>query len=426
MYKKTGARLMTFFFLTMSFYLSGQLPYYEFEVDGNSKMAGKLFIYDEVQSSTATTSVFVGLNAGSDDDGGNSNVFVGFAAGEDNVSGTTSVFVGNRAGKNNIDGYGNAFLGYFAGNQNSSGFYNTYLGEGAGRYVVDGAYNTFVGTRSGTNSSQDEINTSIAIGYNAKVTCDNCAVIGGTGNQAVKVGIGTDTPTADLHIYSNSLLNSPQIQLAEEDEGDYARINFSNQTLDDYWAIAGRGNGTTTAPRLNFYYNSGTGGTDIMTIEGESASVGIGDNSPDCKLDVSGDICSNDMMLTSDARYKRNIHRIEDPINKLTKISGFSYQFNTIEFQEKNFAEGKRLGLIAQNVEAVFPELVKTFDDGYKAVRYNGLIPVLIESIKAQQEEIKRQATEYDELVNQIENQQKEIEQLKMLVHSLLPSDPVN
>ena len=53
-----------------------------------------------------------------------------------------------------------------------------------------------------------------------------------------------------------------------------------------------------------------------------------------------------------------------------------------------NFPEGKRIGLIAQEVEEVIPELVHTADDGYKSVEYANLIAVLIEAVKEQQKQI--------------------------------------
>ena len=53
-----------------------------------------------------------------------------------------------------------------------------------------------------------------------------------------------------------------------------------------------------------------------------------------------------------------------------------------------HFEEGRQIGLIAQEVEAVFPELVKTDSQGYKAVSYEKLTAVLVEAMKEQQAKI--------------------------------------
>jgi Chaperone of endosialidase len=63
-----------------------------------------------------------------------------------------------------------------------------------------------------------------------------------------------------------------------------------------------------------------------------------------------------------------------------------------------NFSTGKQMGVIAQEVEKVFPELVTTNGDGYKRVNYIGLIPVLIESIKEQQTQIEKQNQKIEKL----------------------------
>jgi len=297
-------------------------------------------------------------------------------------------------------------LGYYAGGAMRTGTRNTFIGSLSGFGNQKGSYNTHIGYNTGT-ASVDSLDKTIAIGQNARVGCHNCAVIGGVEEDAVKVGIGTTTPTADLSIVSNSGSNRPQISLTEVGSTDYARLYFGNENKTGYWTIAGRGSNVNT-PLLHFYYHDGTNGTNIMTVKGENKRVGIGDTSPDCKLDVSGDICTNDVILTSDKRFKKNIKSIHKPIEKLMRLKGVSYQMRTQAFKGRNFLGGKKLGLIAQEVEVVFPELVKTFDDGYKGINYNGLIPVLVESIKSQQKIIDNQSINYENLTKKLDHQQKQ------------------
>lgn len=112
--------------------------------------------------------------------------------------------------------------------------------------------------------------------------------------------------------------------------------------------------------------------------------VGIGISVPTVKLHVVGDVLitgvttSTDFNSASDINLKTNIKTIENPIEKILKINGVTF----------NWKKDNRLsvGVIAQEIEEVFPELVQGEDP--KTVNYNGLIGLLIECIKEQQVEI--------------------------------------
>jgi hypothetical protein len=93
---------------------------------------------------------------------------------------------------------------------------------------------------------------------------------------------------------------------------------------------------------------------------------------------------AGDLTVNSDARLKSNIISLGSTLAKLMKIDGKSY---TMKSNEKV----NKIGLLAQEIEEVFPELVKEAKDkdGTLSVNYQGLIPVLINAIKEQQEELK-------------------------------------
>jgi hypothetical protein len=97
---------------------------------------------------------------------------------------------------------------------------------------------------------------------------------------------------------------------------------------------------------------------------------------------------------SSDERLKENIKLIADPLGKLQQIRGVN--FNWIDENIKSrggedgyFVRKDDVGVIAQEVEKVLPEVVATREDGYKAVRYEKMVPLLIEAIKEQQKQIK-------------------------------------
>ena len=92
---------------------------------------------------------------------------------------------------------------------------------------------------------------------------------------------------------------------------------------------------------------------------------------------------SGDLTINSDARLKSNIISLGSTLSKLLMIDGKSYTMKTNESESK-------IGLLAQDVQKAFPELVKTTNDSNQtlSVNYQGLIPVLINAIKEQQKQI--------------------------------------
>ena len=99
-------------------------------------------------------------------------------------------------------------------------------------------------------------------------------------------------------------------------------------------------------------------------------------------LNVGEDIVA---YASSDERLKDNIQTIENPLEKLSQISGNTFDWNE---EKQDIYKGRDYGVIAQEIEQVMPELVDTRDNGYKAVKYEKLVPLLIESIKELQKEI--------------------------------------
>ncbi len=90
----------------------------------------------------------------------------------------------------------------------------------------------------------------------------------------------------------------------------------------------------------------------------------------------------------SDARYKKQITPLQNPLDKIMAINGVEYFMRTDEFPAKHFDTGLQVGLIAQEVEKVLPQVVQTGTDGYKAIDYARVVPLLVEGIKEQQRQI--------------------------------------
>ena len=157
-------------------------------------------------------------------------------------------------------------------------------------------------------------------------------------------------------------------------------VNLQGPAGDSHWLI----NGTST------YYNDG--------------NVGIGIDTPGYNLHVIGDIAyTGSIYDVSDERLKENIAPLRNGIEKISALKA-------IYFNNKGESSANReVGVIAQDVEKVLPELVSTNEQGYKSVDYTKLTPVLIEAVK----ELK---AENDSLKKRLESQEKTLQQLQAVI----------
>jgi hypothetical protein len=150
-----------------------------------------------------------------------------------------------------------------------------------------------------------------------------------------------------------------------------------------------------------FANNSGTtsvgiatsGSTSVVYIP-STGNLGIGTTNATSKLTVSGNllvtgiVTATDFNSASDINLKENIQKIDNPIDKIIKIDGVRFDWKS--------DNKPSMGVIAQNIEEVLPELVSGNDS--KTVNYNGIIGLLIECVKTQQEQINDLNKRLDEL----------------------------
>ena len=249
----------------------------------------------------------------------------------------------------------------------------------------------------------------------------------------------TSTPSAWMHIRNNSTLNKPNLKL-EEVGTDYARLELTNSSVSDaYWHVAGLPSSTTSSARLNFYFRNASGAADRMTITGDgevgingsptarleifqrSQSVGTGlrfdDGTANSDWDIThgfalrfhyggslrGFINANTGAYTvsSDASLKSNVQEMPSLMNRIKQLRPKTYQY--IDDSSKT----KVLGFIAQEVQSIFPEVVHFSEsDKLYGIDYAAFGVIAVKAIQEQQ--------------NIIENQQKQIDELKELVNTKL------
>jgi len=185
-------------------------------------------------------------------------------------------------------------------------------------------------------------------------------------------------------------------------DNDYIEIDpwvGSNGT-----AISFVDNNTTKANlywhKISQTFHINSGGASGTSINSNGGHVGIGmlPNS-NYILSVKGNAyASGGQWLTSDKQYKKNIITIKNALSGILAIRGVSHEWRTEKYADKGFTDGRHLGVIAQEIEGVFPEVIKDGPDGDKAVAYTGFVPILIEAIKEQQTMIDKMAKKLEAL----------------------------
>ena len=197
------------------------------------------------------------------------------------------------------------------------------------------------------------------------------------------VGLGTSSPNEILEIGGNG------------------NAFFGNGEGADRKGLLIDGTWVSHATRIESY-DYGTGqGLDLVFNDVGEGDVGIKISNPNVSLDVSGSIeYTGTITDVSDERLKENFESIEHPIESILQLQGYSYNMKDDEEMVREY------GVIAQEIQKVFPELVTVVDEenGYLGVSYVQLIPILLEAIKEQQEVIEELQAENENKDVRIDN----------------------
>ena len=228
-------------------------------------------------------------------------------------------------------------------------------------------------------------NASTAMGYYTVASGTSSTAMGSytsaTGNASTAMGKGT----------TSSAFFSTAMGHYTRATGDYSTAMGDDTTASGHWSAA-MGRSTTASDYASLvigqYNLSGYSGTsaDSFSITAPAFVIGNGGNFDERSdaLTVLFDgttTIAGDLSINSDARLKANIISLGSTLAKVLQIDGKSY---TMKKDENN---KQKIGVLAQDIEKVFPELVSE-SNGVKSVNYQGLVPVLINALKEQQTEI--------------------------------------
>ena len=220
-------------------------------------------------------------------------------------------------------------------------------------------------------------------------------LIDSNGNIGIGTGVAITAPDTTLHVVGDIKFTGILYHGDEEFQSSYWEKAGNNEL---YYTTANVGIGTNN-PAQKLHVNGG----NIVT----SGSIGAGTNSPAQKLHVIGQIIATDKITSfySDERLKTDIELIPEPLNIIEQLNGFYYKANELAESFGIETNKKEIGLSAQEVNKVLPELVDLapFDtirdendnivsksgENYLTISYERLMPVIVESIKQLNNEIK-------------------------------------
>ncbi|WP_326980964.1 tail fiber domain-containing protein [Chryseobacterium sp. MYb264] len=233
-------------------------------------------------------------------------------------------------------------------------------------------------------------------------------------------GIGSTAPTRKLHVEGASYFNAAVTTGVTKNAID---INIGQDGLgygnrNDNFGINVRSSssiGGGSVARINFGDTStGTAGTgkylsfsvgttlnELMYMtDNNSGRVGIGTTAPTEKLHVIGNILASGTVTPSDIRIKKDIVDNGYGLNELLKLRTINYKY-----KDERLSKDKKVGFVAQEIQAAMPELVTTANDEMKTlgVNYAEMTVVLTKAVQQQQELIKEQQTQIDELKARLE-----------------------
>lgn len=263
------------------------------------------------------------------------------------------------------------------GYSTSSSARTVIVGDGASsgyNLIVNGSITALSGLNSGSGGVVGTLAASSLTGKGILPITVMPTTLNSTGQNITNPTEGATTNYTIPQIGSTITLSTSTGSYPIITVDQYGRVtNTSTQTITSSQWI---GPGAST-PLIYFNGIVGIG----TTSDGVSTFNTPPGTSTSCYLYVNGDIyAAGDIIGLSDEKYKKDLEVIENPIEKIKQVSGYTYT--------RTDTGNRQTGVIAQELEKILPEAVQTDANGDKSVAYGNVIGLLIECIKDQQRQI--------------------------------------
>ena len=373
----------------------------------------------------------------------NNNLFAGYGAGANNAntSGDDNSFFGQSAGNSNIYGSRNSYFGKFAGEHNE-GNDNVILGSDALAQATSVNESVYIGAQAGVNAMASE---NVVIGFEAghEIQQPTNTLIGFKAGRNAdwaneNTMVGYETGLGAITASGNTFLGYLAGKTVDTDHGNTfigagAGTNYigsgsdgfnttlgSNTVVDNF--VTGStaiGSGSRVCDNNTIVLGSGTGGANEVVVIGDCKSSFASTG----ELEVVGhDIWANGTPVPSDERLKRNINKLSNPLEILSKLNGYTYFYKDSADTGYKLGKGEKAGVLAQELIDVYPFPLKLAANGYYGVDYEQFIPLLIEGLKKQQEQIDFILNSFDESETKKEEKVNDPERIKGMLFQNNPN----
>jgi hypothetical protein len=301
----------------------------------------------------------------------NNQVAIGYQALRSNTTGSLNTGVGHNVLRSNTTGFGNHAFGNSTMFDNTTGSANSAFGHSVLNSNGTGSYNSAFGyTALGSNSGNGNYNS--AFGYQALDANSSGAGNSALGSDALG-GSVTGSNNVGIGYLAGSNLTTGSNNTAIGYNSAASAGSVSNEiTLGDANVTAFR------IPGLSLTWNTSSG----------LNSLGVGTPASGTTGEIRA--TNNITAYYSDDRLKKRLGGIENALDKVRTLDSFYYEANETA-QELGYEPIREVGISAQQVQAVLPEVVvpAPIDDKYLTVRYERLVPLLIAAIKELEEKVK-------------------------------------
>ena len=319
---------------------------------------------------------------------GDRNTASGHSALSSNTTGTDNTASGNSALSSNTTGDKNTAIGASTLQRNTKGKYNTASGASALLFNVTGSNNTASGASALFSNTTGKANT--ASGYQA----------------LYKNKTGKNNTASGYHaLWKNtSGRNNTGLGTAALRDNTTGKWNTG---LGFRAGAKNNGSGNIFIGHEAGYNNSYRNVSNKLLIANgkQSANLLISGDFATHEVNINGNLHATGNVTTSDGRLKKDIQPLTHALDAILQLQGKTYRWK----EDTTFANKADIGLVAQEVEQIFPELVAENEQGYKGIAYSKLTAVLIEAIKEQQGQMTTQQ-------DQIASLEKENTQLKAIM----------